>query len=373
MHRLEAATSYTYELSLANKHKRVCEYDFTGKQKVKPFLSMKSTRDRTGSAVHSVASFASCSFSGRYLIEDLLDVGAGKTRCENEIGFLAWCLKTLMNSQTAAHMIDEAASEGWSMELDDLEAHDFHLDVPEKRLVINAHGLGIQSLTKSEYFGNLVLASIARAFRDIWQEKRHGGFEEQYGPESILMLERIRAADCDTLLVAMAWEMKEDGHPEIWRHIIGSDEGDMAMVFASSMEYFTGDDALYRSMYKTFRQWFISEERINVCDHETLEYLDTLIAQEGAGIFGQAYLNPLRLEVLSCLPDRHAYLQGYGGELITDPLYAGMSDMVNQAHFMQIMHDMQATTIAGVPFRSGELARRIFPEQLACDKIGVDA
>jgi hypothetical protein len=333
---------------------------------------MKSTRDRTGSAANFGFALSTSSFAGRYTLEDLLGISTGEPQREHEIGFLAWCIKTLVTSKIAAQMIEEAASENWTIEMDDLEAHDFHLDVPEKRLVINTHGLGIQSLRSSEYFTNLMLASLARAFRDIWQEKRHGGFEDQYGPESILMLERVRAADCDTLMVVVAWEMKENGNPEIWRHIIGSDEGDMAMVFSSSMEYFMGKDALYKSMYKTFRQWFISEERINICDHETLEYLDLLIAQEGVEVFGHAYLTPLRLEILSCLPDRHAYLQNRGGELVADPLYAGMTNTVNQAHFMQIMHDIQSTIVAGVPFRSSELARKIFPEQTS-HKIGVDA
>ena len=74
--------------------------------------------------------------------------------------------------------------------------------------------------------------SLIRGLRDIWQEKRHGGFEDHYSPQDILMLERVRAADCDTMAILAALELRIAGYDPLWKHIVGSDEGDMAIIMA---------------------------------------------------------------------------------------------------------------------------------------------
>jgi hypothetical protein len=49
--------------------------------------------------------------------------------------------------------------------------------------------------------------------RDIWQEKRHGGFDEKYRTEFVLTMERIRSADCDVLSILVAWELRSGAYP----------------------------------------------------------------------------------------------------------------------------------------------------------------
>ena len=342
---------------------------------MKPFLHLKQTKDRSRSISHFGFTFSSPLSHGRNTLENLLAALKSGIQLNPEDKCLATCLDRLMQSDKAAMMINEAAADGWTIEMDDLGSHNFHLDVGDQHIIMNTQGLKPHRLQNSEYFSNMLLISMVRAFRDIWQEKRHGGFEDDYGPENIVMLERMRAADCDTMAIVIAWELKEAGKADIWRHMIGSEEGDMAMIFAKNYEYLSVSnkkDALNKAMQKTFRQWFTSESRINMCDHETLEYLDNLIACEGGNIFGHAYLTPARLEVISYMPDHTAYLQNTGHQLINDPLYTGIADPINQSHFMQIMHDIQAITIGGVSFRSQSLAEKIFPASNT-HKIGVDA
>lgn len=282
--------------------------------------------------------------------------------CERDV--LAWCIAVLSTSPTARLMIKEAMNLGWQMGLADLKGHDFHLDVPEKIIMIDNNGLLPEALGNSEYFRNIILISMVRALRDAWHEKRHGGFEK-YDAEAILMLERARAADCDVMSVLCAWELRSDGHSKLWRHLIGTDEGDMALAFSNYLEkdpssLFTG-----KALAATFRQWYQGVERINASDHETLEYLDTLIlSSNGENPFGKTELTPVGIELISCLPDKSAYLQRQGREILSDPLYAGLSDPINQSHFMHMMYDLQVTYVQGVPFRDTGLAEKIFPNGL---------
>ena len=94
--------------------------------------------------------------------------------------------------------------------------------------------------------------------------------------------------------------------------------------------------------------------------------LDIIMAEreDADMVFGNERLTRIKLETLSCLPDRTAYLQGKGSEILADPLYAGMQSMVNQAHLMQIIHDIQVTRVQNVPFRDSNLAQKIFPNGL---------
>jgi hypothetical protein len=349
---------------------------------VRPPKTQKQTKDRyKGFSAFEFVSFGGVSLANAHTLElaQILNIPSELSNGEDETeGFdlttqselLKWATHSLMESPVAGAMIEDAASNGWSISLDDLDSHDFHLDVPEKQIVLNTHGLGVPSLARSEYFRNVLMVSYIRALRDVWQEDRHGGFEERYGPESILMLERVRAADCDTLSILISWELKSAGYKDLWRHMIGSDEGDMAVKFSKTLERNIGKNALYEALQATFRQWYASEDRINVCDHETLEYLDEIIAYEYEdGLFGPEHMKAINIEALSCLPDKTAYLQGQGREIMADPLYSGLNDPINQSHFMHIMHDVDSTLAGGVAFRSESLAKKIFPDMQALEQI----
>ena len=118
-----------------------------------------------------------------------------------------------------------------------------------------------------------------------------------------------------------------------------------------------------QALSAAFAQWFREPQRVNSCDHEILDDLDMFVADSGqdAG-FGRRKLTPAGLERLSCLPDKTAYLRGQGREILANPLYAGLGDPLNQAHFMQILHDAQTVRVHGVPFSNVALAAKIFPD-----------
>lgn len=307
-------------------------------------------------------------FQDTWPIAQLLS-GAGKIS-ENQApshhnDILANAVRLLASSPTARLMLKEAATEGWSLGIADLDGHDFHLDVPEKQIILDDSGMMPSALGRSSYFMNALTISMIRALRDVWQEKRHGGFDQDYGPEAIMMLERVRAADGDVLGTLVCWELRSEGHHDLWRHLIGSGEGDIAMAFAGRLERDPASQFSGGALMAAFDQWYRDIHRVNACDHATLEYMDDVIragrGDKGGEIFGRKKLTRVGIEVLSCMPDKSAYLRGRGHDLLTDPFFAGLHDEINQSHFMQVMYDMQAVFMHGIPFRDGALAAKIFP------------
>ncbi|MCF8495659.1 MAG: hypothetical protein K9G62_03220 [Alphaproteobacteria bacterium] len=271
-------------------------------------------------------------------------------------------LGLIVNSPTTRHIIEDVLGDGWTVAIGECGGHDFRLDAGDKTILINNHGLSPGALRRSNYFLNALLVSLIRGLRDAWQEKRHGAFENHHNAQDILMLERLRAADCDVLSLLAAWELRENGFPSVWRHMIGSDIGDVAMAFSTVLERSLSGFPIHTALRAAFAQWHHGAQRVNACDHETLDYLDSLLREdETPGAVHSENLSPLKIESLSCLPDKTAYLQGQGREILLDPLYAGLYDEVNQSHFAQVLHDMDAVYVQGIPFRSAALARMMFP------------
>ncbi|NCC22854.1 MAG: hypothetical protein EOM26_10405 [Alphaproteobacteria bacterium] len=276
---------------------------------------------------------------------------------------LAWCVALVQESPTGSALLSSARKDGWRFEIADLASGGFHLDVSDRRCSIDHHSLTPLALSRSAYFRNSVLMSFARALRDIWHESRLGAIERDFGPEHVLMLERARAADGDTIAVFIGWELRGAGHADVWRTIIGSEEGDVAMIFSRFLErdpaaLFDGSALCY-----AFRQWYADETRVNSCDHEALETIDEMIEDsENGRPFGDRRLTGDVLEELSAMPDGRNYLRGMGSGILCDPFFAGLKDPVNQAHLLHIVYDLKVVRVGNVPFRDEELARKIFPE-----------
>lgn len=325
---------------------------------------LRASNFLTGRRVEGVEGSQSWGFQDTWSVAELLknsriDTQDAEPSLNNHHDTLGWVVGLLAASPVARLLLKEAASEGWSLGIADLSGHDFHLDVPEKQIILDDAGLMPSALGRSAYFLNVLKVSMIRALRDVWQEKRHGGFDEDYGPEAILMLERVRAADCDVLATAVSWELRGEGHNELWRYLIGSTDGDIAMAYSARLERDPGSQFNGAALATAFDQWYRDIHRVNACDHETLEYLDDVI--RAGGKFGAKKLTRVGVEVLSCMPDKTAYLRGRGHDLLTGPLYSGLHDEINQSHFVQVLYDMKVTYVQGIPFSDAGLAARIFP------------
>ncbi len=274
-------------------------------------------------------------------------------------------LDVISASPAGRLMIREAVMQNWSIGFCALQGEDFYIDVQQKQIILDHNELTPDALDRSAYFANMIILNIIRALRCVWQETRHGAFDSEFGPEAVLMLERVRAADCDVLAVMVAWELRSEGHSDIWRHLIGSEQGDMAMAFSKHLE--KDPSALFsgKALAAAFHEWYLCAERVNGCDHDTLEYLDDVLqGAEEQNPFGRKTLTNINVEILSCLPDKTAYLQGLGDNILRDPHYAGLSDPINQTHLYHLIRDLEVVMVEGVPFRDAALAAKMFPEEI---------
>ncbi len=300
------------------------------------------------------------------LFDDFIDIdffeNSKDFKNNNYKDSLSWCVNILNLSPSARLMLKEASEKDWQVTLEDLHGGDYCIDVEQKLLILDNSALSSQALAKSNYFRNSILVTMVKALRDIWQEKRHGGFDEIYSPEYVLLMERVRSADLDVLAVLVAWELRSEEYPEIWRHIIGSDIGDLAMAYSGYLERDPTSRFNGQALVSMFKQWFRSTIRVDDCDHNTLEYMDEVLNSSIiSNPFGKKTPVKMNIEMLSCLPDRSAYLQGLGAEILNNPIFSSVDNEINQTHLFHIMHDLKTVMVQNVPFRDVALARKIFP------------
>lgn len=275
---------------------------------------------------------------------------------------LGWIAALSTESPVAGALFSFAAAAGWRVKLADLSTGGFHLDIPGRTLHLDHAGMDASALGRSTHFRCTIVQSFIRGLRDIWQEEKLGGMETIYRPDSFLMMERIRAADVDSVCVLAAYELRAAGYGDLWRHILGGDDGDLAVTFGCALE--KNPASLYNgaAVARTFSQWFEDELRVDAVDHESLEHLDDLMESGSpADVLGKDVATASQAESLSTLPDGAQYLTGSGGNILRDPLYAGLHDEINQAHLFHIVYDTQVVMVGGVPFGDARLARKIFP------------
>lgn len=284
---------------------------------------------------------------------------------ENDSDVLNWMCAMAEESPTARILLKDAQKEGWSIRLDDLSAQGYAIDEDAHCLVMDHFGYVAPALGKSPYFRNFMFVHFVKALRQIWHDAQNHSFETSHRPDSALMLERARAADCETIAILVGWELRASGHSDIWRFILGSEEGDMAMIFTRAIEKDPAGFYDGSVLTRTFCQWYGEDSRVATCDHATLERMDQFLEKEkGTSVLGKRAMEERDIESLSVLPGGVAYLQGMGGNICADPYFSKIKEEINAAHLSQIIYDSKVMMVEGVPFRDRRLARLIFPEGL---------
>jgi hypothetical protein len=295
-------------------------------------------------------------------VKDGEPLPANPEDCATYADVIRTALSILMQSPSAGALVRDAAASGWSISLQAQGTFDFMLDLDEKIIALDHADLEPFSLASSGHFLSSLMISLIKALRDAWQQKRNSGYENMFRPESVLLLERVRAADACVLAVLCSWELRTEDHPALWRTMIGSEYGDLALTFSGTLEREPASAFTQHALALTFQQWFRDETRVAACDHETLDMMDGLLAQAKPHMFGKKSPTHICVELFSCLPDRTAYLRGDGAEILKNPYFSGLDDPVNQTHLFQILHDSEAHYAGGIAFRSPDLAAMIFPQ-----------
>lgn len=274
-------------------------------------------------------------------------------------------LEELGTSPLAAAQIKRAMKKGWSIALahDRLIGESFYtLDTNSRTIILDHGGFSPLAIRRSAHCREALMGSLVRALRDIGHEMRLGAYEISLRPDAVLMMERARSADIETITVMIAWELRGAGFPGLWRHLLGSEDGDIALTFGYTIE--KNPKSLYdgKALAASFLRWYADTMRINACDYTSLEMLDALLQEhEGKQDWGKGSFSIEDARDLSILPDGLAYLKEEAKQVVSAPEFLNIPDAINEAHLFQISHDLAAVRINGVPFRSAALARLIFP------------
>lgn len=281
---------------------------------------------------------------------------------ETDRDLINWICAVAEESPTARALFSLAAGEGWSIALEDLSQGGYAVDEDSRRLILDHYGFAAHALGRSTHYRHAVLLSFIKALRQIWHNHTRDDVYETFRPDAVLLLERAVAADIQTVAILVGWELRAAGYAEIWRYILGSEEGDMAMIFTRAMEK---DPAGYYDgsvLTRTFCQWYGDEGRVAETDHATLETMDDILDDNEDGmIFGKMIAGETEIEAVSGLPANMAYLKGMGRNILSDPYFVSINDPINEAHLFQVAYDSRVVLVEGVPFRDHKLARLIFP------------
>ena len=281
---------------------------------------------------------------------------------ERDSDVVQWAGALASDSPAARLLLKEAQHAGWSVTLDALEQGGYAIDEAEKTIAIDHFGYSASAIGRSAHIRHTMFINFIRALRQIWHDARGHQFETTHRPDAVLMLERARAADCETIAILVGWELRAGGHSELWRTIIGGEEGDMAMIFTRALEKDPAGFYDGSVLTRTFCQWYGDKARVAACDHGVLEQMDELLQERGtAGLPGRGALQGGDIEKLSCLPGGACYLAGMGANIAGDPYFATLDDPINESHLFQIAYDSKVVMVEGVPFRDKGLARLIFP------------
>lgn len=275
---------------------------------------------------------------------------------------LQWLTAMAGESPTARLLLKDAQNGDWMIGLDDLQGAGYIIDEERGVILLDHYGFTAGSLGRSAHFRNAVFTNFTRALRDAWHARQQYNIENTYRPDAILMLDRAIAADLETIVIITGWELRAAGHTDIWRHILGSEEGDMAMIFTRALEKDPAGFYDGSAFARAFCQWYGDESRVAQQDAGALEALD-----EGMALglkFGTSPLDAASLEKIATLPGTRAYLEGMGANIVTDPYFVAMHDTINESHLFQIVYDSKVVLAGGVPFRDSKLAEKIFPGAL---------
>lgn len=273
---------------------------------------------------------------------------------------LSWLCAMMTESALGHMLIQHFEANNWLISLNDSDNGGYYINIGEKTLEVGGFGLDPATLGRSSLFRNTILINFARALRDIWHEDQNYELETTYQADVAMLLERVRCADTDSAAIFIAYELRNAGYKELWRHILGTEDADMAQALLNVSDVYP--ISLYNgiALAHIFRQWYADTERVDAADHMFLEMMDEKLNSQSYNV-GTNTPHHNIVERMSKIGHDIFYLQAIAETVLRDPYFCKQDDLINAAHLSQIIHDSSVTMREGVPFRDKELAHKIFP------------
>lgn len=300
--------------------------------------------------------------SGDHLNRDL-----SPARFETDEDALVWALSVLCETRLGRDLAFDARFEDWSIEVDDIETG-LHIIDPQLRiLIVPRFAPSPATLARSAEDRARFLTELARGLRDIWHDMTGVREHPALTADDQILWNRLRRADHDLCALRMAWDLREQGLGGLWRQMIASPLGDLAIIAGdiwAEEEENDRRDASSLPLYgfsRLVREWFKAVELVNLTDSQTLDDMDARL-QRGAAVSGTEQLSASQLHLLSTLPLEGAYLAPMARTLMYAPDFRHMPDPVNEAYLRQIIEDCEMVRESPLIFSDPGLEKKIFPD-----------
>ena len=314
--------------------------------------------------------FFDCDMPEEYSLTDLLQQVRALSQDAEQLPFtfatdedvLVWALALLCDSPLGRTLASDARFEDWSIELDEVEDGRHIADLQMRVLILPRFMPSAVALGRSQYFRNMFLAEFCRGLRGIWNLSLGVRDPRDLTINDQVVWNRLVQADHDLLLLSMAWELREADYPDLWRHLIGSDLGELAIAWSALLER-QPPLSFPQMLMRLFPRWMECDTLLNAVDHRTLEHLDHFLQSPGSGRpCGSRRLEGSDLLKLSALPEEVMYLKPFITMLLDNDDAARMPDPINEAHLLHLLQDLTAMRTVHAGFRDADLARKIFPD-----------
>ncbi len=315
--------------------------------------------------------FIDCESTEAYPLEDILHevreldgvVDASSFSFSSDYDVLVWAFSLLSESPLARSFAFDARFEDWAIELDECEDGRHIVDSQLRVLILPRFVPSAAALGRSPYFRHTFLAELCRGLRSIWHQSTHVRHGHDLTIPQRLLWERLVQADQDLMTLLTAWELREADLPELWRHMIGSDLGDIAVAFSSMLERHPEGVETAHLLRAMFLQWMEHDDYVSTVDHRMLEWFDDCMNTPGSGrAYGTSRLTGGDVICLTAIPEDSSYLEPMATLVLSDDFFSRRPDVINQAHLDQILRDIAAQHMTLTGFRDQDLARRIFPD-----------
>lgn len=306
-----------------------------------------------------------------YSLEDLLRlVQMGDDSCidRDHIEFLSdeealiWGLSYLSETTLGRAMAFDARFEDWALEVDDIEGGMPAINSQLRILIMPRGTPSLRLLSQTPHYRAQFLVNLARGLRMIWQDMNGIRARNDMPVDDQILLERLRRADQDVVMLRMAWELRDRDGGTLWRQLIADDMGDLVTLAAGLWAEDThAPDMLAASLLPVFQLWLGTDELLNQVDARTLDDIDSRLQRGITNVCGTQLLRPSDVLALGRLPAMGSYLAPLARSILYAEDMRRMPDQMLESHLRQIIEDCGYVFAAPLVFSDLSLQEKIFP------------
>ncbi len=293
----------------------------------------------------------------------------GPAHFETDEDALVWGLSVLCETKLGRDLAYDARFEDWSIEVDDIEQASHIIDPQLRILILPRFSVSPATLARSQNDRALFLMELARGLRGIWHDMTGVRNDQNLTADDQILWERLRAADHDLCALRMAWDLRQQGMGGLWRQIIASQLGDLAVtageLWATEDENDQREEAppLYGFSHLVLG-WLRDSVLVNSRDSQTLDAMDLRLQRNIREVCGPEQISASELMTLSTLPSEGAYLAPIARTVMYAAEFREIPDTVNEAYLRQILEDCELTRTSPLVFSDSELEKKFFPDRI---------